>query len=192
MFEEHYGPKRRKLPDKRTLLRVGLPIAVALLLLFSLGAWVNRKQNQLQAEYALFTINEALRIYYERYQGYPDKLERLRGAEEGNPERGLPEHARLLPAPIAQSRFEASGYQVHYRPGQRQQRWAATVPLFSSYQLTAEPLNFLRGGTSYATDPTGEIVRQESGEESEPAGEEQGEPSITATPAPSNPEPAEQ
>ncbi len=57
MFEEHYGPKRRKLPDKRTLLRVGLPIAVALLLLFSLGAWVNRKQNQVQAEYALFTIN---------------------------------------------------------------------------------------------------------------------------------------
>lgn len=120
------------------------------------AGWMQR--NEARARQTLATITTALRAYQEKYDAYPDSLERLRGKEEGHPETAPPERARLLETPLARDRFEKDGYRFRFRPGQPEQRWAATVQLFSSYRLTAKPL--APGGSGewfYYTDQSGQL-----------------------------------
>lgn len=123
--------------------------------------------NQSTAIEALHRISDALRAYEERHNGYPDTLERLRGGEEGSPGAGPPERARLLETRLAKDRLEKNGYRFNYQPAQRKQRWAATVQLYGSYRLTAEPLSpGSSGKLFFYTDQDG-TIRQREGE---PAG----------------------
>jgi len=134
-------------------LAVGVVLVAALVTggFFFWQYWTPR-----QARERLTELNQALAAYHDRHQGYPDSLARLRGAEEGNPAAGQPERARLLPALVARDEFERDGYRFRYEAGQRQQRWAATVPLFSSYRLTGEPSGVV-GKWFYYSDQTGEL-----------------------------------
>ena len=151
MFEDIPSAQTRRMNWKR------LAAGVVLLLAFLTGGFFFWQYwSPKQARERLAELNRALAAYHERYQGYPDSLARLRGAEEGNPAAGQPERARLLPAPLARDDFERDGYRFRYEPGQRQQRWAATVPLFSSYRLTAEPAGVV-GKWFYYSDQTGEL-----------------------------------
>lgn len=125
------------------------------------------RSNEAAARQTLATLTRALKACSDRHQGYPDSLARLRGGEEGNAATAPPERARLLETALARDTFEQGGYRFRYEAGQRQQRWAATVPLYSSYRLTAEPLT--PGGSGelfYYSDQTGELRMREG----EPAG----------------------
>ncbi|HKZ53549.1 MAG TPA: hypothetical protein VJ085_09770 [Candidatus Acidoferrales bacterium] len=145
-------------------------IIVAVILLVALGAlWLLLsgarslkdtlvRQNETRAQQTLATINQALKAYNEKYGGYPDDLRRLRGGEEGRPESAPPEKARLLDTALAQDQFERNGYRFRYRGSQPEQRWAATVQLYSGYRLTAEPLTPGAGGNAfYYADENGKI-----------------------------------
>ena len=73
-----------------------------------------------------------------------------------------PERARLLETPLARDDFEKNGYQFRYEPGPADQRWAATVRLFTGYRLTAEPTSPGSSGQMfYYTDWSGEIHAKE-------------------------------
>ncbi|MBI4466694.1 MAG: hypothetical protein HY656_04630 [Acidobacteria bacterium] len=116
------------------------------------------RSNEARARQTLSTLNAALRAYYERHQGYPDTLERLRGGEEGNPATAPPERARLLESALARDSFEAGGYRFAFEPGPPSQRWAATVHLFAGYRVIAEPVT--PGGSGewfYLAEPSGQI-----------------------------------
>jgi hypothetical protein len=144
----------------------GLAVGVVVVAALATGGYFFLKYwSPKQARARLAELNRALAAYHERYQGYPDSLARLRGVEQGDPAAGQPERARLLPAVLAQDDFERDGYRFRYQPGQRQQRWAATVPLYSSYRLTAEPVR-LAGRWFFYSDQNGEV----RGREGEPAG----------------------
>ncbi|MDA2913680.1 hypothetical protein MYX77_06930 [Acidobacteriia bacterium AH_259_A11_L15] len=120
------------------------------------------RSNQAGARATLATINQALQAYYEKHEGYPGSLERLRGGEEGNPGTAPPERARLLETALARDDFEKNGYQFRYQPGPGAYRWAATVRLFTGYRLTAEPTSpGSSGRTFYYTDWSGEIHAKE-------------------------------
>ncbi len=109
-----------------------------------------------------------LEAYHKRFEGYPGSLERLRGGEEGRPESGPPERARLLDSRMAKDSVELAGYRFRYQPGQADQRWAATVQLFKSYRLTAEPLApGASGELFYYSDQTG-VVRARRGQAAGP------------------------
>lgn len=159
---------------RRMILVVVAVLVVAVALLWGLvyGARIVKeswmRSNEAQARHTLTAITRALQAYYEKHDGYPDRLERLRGKEEGRPETAPPERARLLETSLAHGRFEKDGYRFRYRPGQPQQRWAATVQLLGSYQLTAEPAS--PGGSGewfYYSDQSGEI-RARQGEAAGP------------------------
>lgn len=129
------------------------------------GSWMRR--NEARARETVGAINRALAAYHKKYEGYPGTLERLRGGEEGLPEMAPPEHARLLDSSLAHNRFERDGYRFRFEPGQPQQRWAATVQLYWSYRLTAEPV--APGGSGewfYYSDQSGEV----RGRRDQPAG----------------------
>lgn len=115
-----------------------------------------RHASQREAQETLRRLNAALAAYQGRFDGYPDSLARLRGAEVGSPAAAPPESARLLPTLFARDEFERDGYRFRYEAGQRQQRWAATVPLYSSYRLTAEPAGVV-GKWFYYSDQSGEV-----------------------------------
>jgi hypothetical protein len=145
-------------------------VIVAVILLVALGAlWLLLygarslkdqliRQNETRAQQTLANITEALKVYNEKYGGYPDDLRRLRGGEEGRSESAPPEKARLLETALAQNQFVRAGYRFHYRGGQPEQRWAATVQLYSGYRLTAEPLTpGASGDAFYHADESGKI-----------------------------------
>ena len=155
MFEDIPSTQRRRINWKR--LAAGIALGAALL---AGGFFFWQYWSPKQARARLGELNRALAAYHERYQGYPDSLARLRGAEEGSPAAGQPERARLLPAVLARDEFERDGYRFRYEAGQRQQRWAATVPLFSSYRLTAEPAGVV-GKWFYYSDQAGELRARE-------------------------------
>lgn len=98
-------------------------------------AWMDA--NELHARQTLASLGEALDVYQKKYDGYPDKLERLGGVGGGV---GSPERGQLLSDQRAQSTFEESGYRFHFTAGVPQQRWAATVQLYTDYHLSARPL----------------------------------------------------
>ncbi len=151
MFEDIPSTQRRRVNWKR--LAAGTVLVVAVL---AGGFFFWQYWSPKQAQARLGELNRALASYHGRYQGYPDSLARLRGAEEGDSAAGQPERARLLPALFARDEFERDGYRFRYEAGQRQQRWAATVPLYSSYRLTAEPAGVV-GKWFYYSDQTGEV-----------------------------------
>lgn len=119
------------------------------------------RSNQAEARASLAAINQALQVYFDKYGGYPDTLERLRGGEEGNPGTAPPERARLLESALARDDFQKSGYRFRYQPGPGSYRRAATVPLFGGYRLTAEPLSEGSGRLHYYTDKSGELRGKE-------------------------------
>ncbi|MEE8201805.1 MAG: type II secretion system protein [Candidatus Acidoferrales bacterium] len=154
--------------SRRTLLWVGVALLIVGALLWFLFyglAMIKEsliRSNQGSARATLATINQALQAYYEKHEGYPDSLERLRGGEEGNPGTAPPERARLLETALARDDFEKNGYQFGYQPGPADQRWAATVRLFTGYRLTAEPTSPGSSGQMfYYTDWSGEIHAKE-------------------------------
>src|SRR3989338_7951881 len=154
MFEDIPSAQTRRMNWKR------LAAGVVLLLAFLTGGFFFWQYwSPKQARERLAELTRARASYHERYQGYPDSLARLRGAEEGHPAAGQPERARLLPAVLARDEFERDGYRFRYEPGQRQQRWAATVPLFSSYRLTAEPAGGGGEGVYYSDQSGGARAR---------------------------------
>lgn len=139
-----------------------LVLALAVLWVVLYGAQAAKEslmqRHEARARQTLSAMNKALAVFQEKYEGYPGSLERLRGAEDGRPEMAPPERARLLDSSLAHDRFERDGYRFHFQPGQPQQRWAATVQLFSSYRLTAVPL--APGGSGdwfYYSDQSGEV-----------------------------------
>lgn len=155
MFEDIPSAKPRRIPWK--------PLLVGVVLILGLGAggyffWKYWSPKQARAR--LGELNRALAAYHERYEGYPNSLTRLRGAEEGDPAAGQPERARLVGALFARDEFERDGYRFRYEPGQRQQRWAATVALYSSYRLTAEPVG-AAGKRFYYSDQSGAVRERE-------------------------------
>lgn len=169
--------------SRRTLIRVivGLIVAGALLwaLLYALQALHESymRANERRARQRLATIHHVLQAYFDRYEGYPDSLERLRGGEEGDPETAPPERARLLDSSIALDSFERDGYHFQYRLGPAQQRWAATVRLFADYRLTAEPTSpGTTGEIFYYVDRSGETHARQG----EPAGPD--DPVVEASP----------
>lgn len=116
------------------------------------------RKNEVRARETVGAINHALAAYHKKYEGYPGSLERLRGGEEGLPVMAPPERARLLDSSLAHDRFEREGYRFRFEVGQPQQRWAATVPLYSSYRLTAEPVAPGSSGSwFYYSDQRGEV-----------------------------------
>jgi len=116
------------------------------------------RANEAEARQTLGALTGALKVYHDRHEGYPDSLERLRGAEDARAAAAPPERAQLLDTELAKDSFEQDGYRFTYERGQRQQRWAATVPLYSSYQLKAEPLKAGQSGEwFYYSDQGGEI-----------------------------------
>ena len=127
-----------------------------------------KERNEARARETLSVINRALESYQKKFEGYPGSLERLRGGEEGRPESGPPERARLLDSRRAKDSFELAGYRFRFQPGQADQRWAATVQLFKSYRLTAEPLSPGGGGEDfYYSDQTG-VIRARPGQAAGP------------------------
>lgn len=157
MFESIQQPKPRRPINKRKATGVAVLVLVVLAVAVFLGLRAWRQRNQVDARETLQTIQAALEAFHQRYGGYPDKLERLRGGEDGQPETAPPERARLLATELAQNRLEHNGYRFRYRPDNSLQQFASRVPLFDTYQLTAEPLGSFSGRLSYATDQTGEI-----------------------------------
>jgi len=155
MFEDIPSVQTRRMSWKR--LAAGIVLVLAL---FTGGFFFWKHWSPKQARERLTELNQALAAYHDRYQGYPDSLARLRGAEDGDPTAGQPERAQLLPAPLTRDEFERDGYRFRYEAGQRQQRWAATVPLFSSYRLTAEPAGVV-GKWFYYSDQAGELRARE-------------------------------
>lgn len=150
--------------SKKQFILGGIALALVLGLLWVLlysvrtlkESWASR--NEAQAQETLRTINQALQAFHEKYDGYPDSLERLRGGEDGKPETAPPERARLLNTDIAKNRFELNGYRFRYRRGTPVDRWAATMQLISSYQVTAEPIEpGASGNLFFLVDPSGEI-----------------------------------
>jgi hypothetical protein len=150
--------------SKKQLILGGIALVLVLGLLWVLlysartlkESWAS--QNEARAQETLRTINQALETFHGKYNGYPDSLERLRGGEEGKPATAPPERARLLNTDIAKNRFESSGYRFRYRRGARVDRWAATMQLISSYQVTAEPIEpGASGNLFFLADPSGEI-----------------------------------
>lgn len=87
----------------------------------------------------LRTLADALAAYQQKYGGYPDTLERLRGKEDGPASYLPPERARLLETSLARDRFQQDGYVFTYTPTAAGQTWAATVPLVGGYVLEARP-----------------------------------------------------
>lgn len=159
MFED-IAPKkrRRRRVNKQAVLLWGLMFVVAIP-----GGWLFwQHRNQTRAQANLEEMNAALSVYFEKFHGYPGTLTVLRGrgAERGTEDDpiGQPEHARLLPAAMALDSFTTSGYRYHYRGTRRVHRWAATVPLYLEYELTATPIVFLTARIHLATDETGEIL----------------------------------
>lgn len=146
-------------------IALGLAAGLTWAALYGLPALKEKwaRENEQQALETLRTINAALKTFNEKYNGYPDTLERLRGGEEGSPETAPPERARLLDSTIANSRFTADGYRFRYRRGAPVDRWAATMQLFGGYGLTAEPEEPGRtGNVFYFTDQTG-VIHQSRG-----------------------------
>jgi len=149
---------------KKHLILGGLALVVALgslwVLLYSARSlrenWA--RQNELRAQETLHTLTQALNTFHQKYDGYPDSLERLRGGEEGNPATAPPERARLLDTEMAKNRFEKDGYRFRYRRGSPVDRWAATMQLIGTYQITAEPIEpGASGNLFYLSDTSGEI-----------------------------------
>lgn len=180
MFEGMPSTKRqRKLKwNKQALLIWG----AAVLVLIPGGYIYWRHQNQVQARETVETISRALAVYHEKHNGYPDTLERLRGAESSRPaETAPPEQARLLPTWQARDAFQAGGYQFRYETTKRVRRWAATVPLYVAYRISAEPASVFTGRWHYGSNESGEPfearTRQELQQLLLPP------PEITATPA---------
>lgn len=170
------GDMTGSLKKKLILIGVGLALVVVVLwgLLYGARAlketWM--RQNETQAVQTLRTIKQALATFHDRYDGYPDSLERLRGGEEGNPAAAPPERARLLDSQIAKKQFEQNGYRFRYRRGPPVDRWAATMQLVARYQLTAGPIEPGGSGNKfYYTDSTGAIHVRE-GEEAGPDDQE--------------------
>lgn len=136
-------------------------------------AWMNA--NELHARQTLASLGKALDAYHKRFDGYPDKLERLGGVGAGA---GSPERAGLLAGKRAQSTFEESGYRFHYTAGVPQQRWAATVQLHTDYHLSARPLNPGGSGRWFYFAGSDGAIHQRQGE---PAGPD--DPLAPADPA---------
>ena len=158
----HTSPSRQG--GKATLWMAAGALVLVLLLLWALvygaremkASW--KQKNELRARETLTAINRALASYHKKYEGYPNSLGRLRGGEEGRPEAAPPERARLLDSELAHDAFERDAYRFRFQAGPRQQRWAATVQLHSSYRVTAEPLEPGGSGeTFYFTDEKGEL-----------------------------------
>jgi len=160
MFEENESARPGIRWNKQALLLWGLVVLVAL----PGGYFYWRHWNLSQARANLAAINGALSVYFEQFQGYPDTLERLRGLGSEKESGGPPERARLLPAYLAHDGFGAGGYRYKYRARRRVLRWAATVPLYLEYELTAEPANFLTAWRHLATDFSGEVLEAGSAE----------------------------
>lgn len=90
----------------------------------------------------LRTINTSLVTYAANYpeQGYPSALRALAGAENQEPS---PEHAMLLESIFLREPAIKNGYEFRYvRTGQ------------DTYQVTATPVQFNEGSTSFFTDET--------------------------------------
>jgi hypothetical protein len=156
---------------KKKLLLAGVALVLLVAILWGLVYGVRllkekrAQRNEAQAVETLRTIKQALATFRDRYDGYPDRLERLRGGEDGEPATAPPERARLLDTQMAKNQFEQNGYRFRYRRGAPVDRWAATMQLVASYQLTASPIE--PGGTGnkfYFTDSTGAIHVREGKE----------------------------
>ena len=155
MFED-IAPKkrRRRRVNKQAMLLWGLMFVVAIP-----GGWLFwQHRNYTAAQANLEEMNAALSVYFEKFNGYPDTLTVLRGLGTEGPLIGQPEQAGLLPAAMALDSFSSGGYRYHYRGTRRVHRWAATVPLYLEYELTATPIVFLTARIHLATDETGEIL----------------------------------
>ena len=155
MFEGLEKPRRpmRKL-DKQALLVYG----VAALVLMPAAYLYWRSSNESAALETLDEVRSALVVFHERFKGYPDTLERLRGQREGSNWDDPPEHARLLPRGLAHDEFSSSGYTFRYRGKRKVFRWAATVQLYDGFELTAVPMSWLTASTHLATVGPGEIL----------------------------------
>ncbi|MFQ5926029.1 MAG: hypothetical protein ACE5MH_01195 [Terriglobia bacterium] len=118
---------------------------------YGLRRLVERRVAQREAKVVrtLRTMSEALLAYEQKYGGYPNTLERLRGKEDGPASYLPPERARLLETPLARDRFEQHGYRFTYTPTGAGQTWAATVPLVSGYVLEARPAGRAGSRTSF-------------------------------------------
>lgn len=177
MFEDLPKPKRRRKWNKQALVIWG----AAVLVLIPGGFLFWQHQNQVQAKETVEAIGSALAAYHEQHNGYPDTLERLRGAVSSRPaETAPPERARLLPTWQAKDVFKAGGYRFRYETTRRVRRWAATVPLHVAYKISAEPTIFFTGRWHYGSNESGELfearTRQELQQLLLPP------PEITATP----------
>ena len=81
----------------------------------------------------------------------------MRGAESDRPpETAPPERARLLPTWQARDVFGADGYRFRYETAKRVRRWAATVPLYVAYRISAEPASVFTGRWHYGSNESGE------------------------------------
>ena len=145
-----------------------LLVVVGLLVAGTYGLrWL--QQSRIQASEAsaveiLRRMDDALHAYREQFGGYPDRLERLRGAEERGGGYRPPERARLLHSSFAKSRLEHNGYVFTYAPVGAGQTWAATVPLVEGYVLEARPARAAaKGQQFFYTDQT-RVVRSKRGE----------------------------
>lgn len=162
MFEDLPKPKRRNPMNQQAMILWGAVVLVALPAAYMY--W--RHTNETAARETVQVITEALAKYHEKHDGYPDRLERLKGSESARPpETAPPERARLLPTWQAKDLVETGGYRYRYQPTKRVRRWAATVQLAVAYRITAEPSNFLIGRLFLASDESGEIVEAQSAEE---------------------------
>ena len=183
MFDDLKPKRPRRVVDRQALMLWGLVALVALP-----GAYLYwRHRNQEAARATLQTLNDALTAYHERFDGYPDKLERLRGSESDRPpETAPPERARLLPTWQAKDRLVTGGYTYSYRATKRVRRWAATVPLSVEYLLTAQPSNIAMGGRFFSVDSSGEMLEggslEDLREQAAAKAQEKPQIEITATP----------
>ncbi|MGH9863411.1 MAG: hypothetical protein ACRD35_08305 [Candidatus Acidiferrales bacterium] len=127
-----------------------------------------RQENESYAHTTLLVVNHALEAYHKKFEGYPDSLRRLTDREVDRPERASPERARLLDSWRARDSVEVGGYRFRYQPGQPDQRWAATVQLFKSYRLTAEPLSPGSSGEIFYYSDQTRIIRARRGQAAGP------------------------
>ncbi len=168
MDSRDYEALTARLRKTSLLAVVFLLLVVGLLVVGIYGLrWLQQSRIQdreVSAVELLRLVGDALHAYGEQFGGYPDRLERLRGAEEHGGGYRPPERARLLHSAFAKSRLEHGGYVFTYTPVGAGQTWAATVPLVEGYVLEARPAQAAaKGQQFFYTDQT-RIVRSKRGE----------------------------
>jgi hypothetical protein len=90
--------------SKKQLILAGAALVLVLGLLWALLYSARSlketlaRQNEVQAQETLRTLNQALKTFHEKYDGYPDSLERLRPAQHGHRQESL--RAQRLPLPL--------------------------------------------------------------------------------------------